>query len=194
MSLKLMGAGWMQANLRYGRRSLTLYPGYSTDVLGGLLESTLELIESNGTMQEVPEKGPNYEAPLQAIPSYWDCEPGNYRWDLTYVSSEHLSVSFFEILPDKKRPEHKLQFETEISAKAWCEMLLSNAARILGRHGFAGYRGAWNNCEFPVGLYLRLLSYRKNLFRLGSAADDFCPAEKTLLSRELQLLRRETGF
>lgn len=190
MALKLMGAGWMQAQLRCGRRTLTLYPGYATDVLGGLLRSSLELIESSGTMQEVPEKGPEYEAPLQ-VPCYWDCEPGNYRWDLTYVSEEKLRISFSEILPGKRKSNQKLLFETQISAKTWCEMLLSNAARILRRHGLAGYHAAWIDSEFPIGVYLRLLSYRKNQFRLGSAADDFDPAERTSLLRELQLLRQE---
>ncbi|MBX3389193.1 MAG: hypothetical protein KF691_07020 [Phycisphaeraceae bacterium] len=189
----MMGAGWMQAKLRCGRRSLTLYPGYSTDVLGGLLEATLELIESNGVMDVVPEKGPEFEAPIQ-VSCYWDCEPGNYRWDLTFVSAEQLSISFSEILPGKRKLRHKLLFETEVSARTWCEMLLSNAARILRRHGLAGYRGAWNNYEFPVGLYLRLLSYRKSQFRFGSVPDDFDSDEQTSLSRELRLLLREVGL
>jgi len=190
MSLKMMGAGWMEARLRCGRRTIHLFPGYTTDVLGGLLAGTLELIESCGLMEVHPEKGPAYDAPLH-LPVYWDCEPGNYRWDLTYVSTKELSISFSEILPGKKKPRENLLFETEISANTWCEMLLSNAARILRRRGLAGYHAGWMGSDFPVGAYLRLLAYRKKQFQLGSAADDFLPSEKTSLSHDLGVLRRE---
>ncbi|MBY0111806.1 MAG: hypothetical protein K2Y21_03215 [Phycisphaerales bacterium] len=192
MSLKLLGAGSMQAEMRCGRRVFTLYPGYATDVLGELLGSTLELIESSGIMRVVPEKGPEYEAPIRMSP-VWDCEPGHFRWDFTYVSPEQLRISLSKMPPGKKRAGHEQLFDTEISAKVWCEILLSNAARILRRHGLAGYKAAWINHEFPVGRYLRLLAYRKHQFQFGMTGDDFDPAERTSLSRELRLLRQEIG-
>lgn len=193
MSLKVVGAGWMEARMRCGRRTLTLYPSYASNVLGELLESTLALIESTGIMEEHPEKGPPYEAPLQWRFG-WDCEPGEFSGELTFLSATQLRISLSEVHRGEKKTKRTLLFETEMSSKVWSEMLLSNATRILRRHGLAGYRAAWINHEFPVGLYLRLLSYRKSQFRLGSAPDDFDPAERTSLSRELRLLRQEVAY
>ena len=115
----------------------------------------------------------------------------NYRGDLKSVSAETRSISFSEILPGKKKQSQSLLFETEIAAKVWCEMLLSNAARILRGRGLAGYHAAWMGGDFPVGAYLRVLAYRKNQFRLGSAADDFLRSVTISLLHDLGVLRRE---
>ena len=190
MSLKLVGAGSMEARMRCGSRDVTLYPSYSIDALGGLLEATITLIESNGVMDVLPEKGPEFEAPIKDF-CYWDCDPGSFIWELSYLSAVELRVSLSEQRLGRKKTSRKLLLETDIPAVTWCEMLLSNATRILRRHGLAGYRAAWIRHEFPVGFYLRLLSYRKSKFRLGQVSEDFDPPERTSLSRELRTLLQE---
>jgi hypothetical protein len=77
-----------------------------------------------------------------------------------------------------------------VPAKAWGELVVSILESVLARYGLAGYRETWEDHEFPIGLYLRLLEHRKSGFRLGGNRNQPANTRSTKLSSELQVLRR----
>lgn len=188
---KVTGAGWAYARVRSGATTLETMVSYcGGDGFDGLLKSTLELIEGHPTMDFSDESGDEREVPAQTW-FYWYDEPGVWKWQLTYVDRQRLNVqlrtsSSSDAPPDSAPPE----IEVNIDTGDWCEGLLALSEKLIRRHGLEGYRASWSKSDFPLGLYLRLLSYRERGFKLGIKRLGPMGPGRSRLADELAILKR----
>jgi hypothetical protein len=131
---RLTGVGWAEATIADETSSATLTASYLGDALGDLLSALGALLGGADT----------------ARCSWWE-EPGEYRWvfDRDQETVRLRILSFDDTWSHEPDKAGTVVFETRQALEALSRAVAVAAAKVLARHGKAGYRARWVENPFP---------------------------------------------
>ena len=95
---------------------------------------------------------------MEATASFTE-EPGEYRWRFFRKLPDRLLVrilEFPELWGDRPDVEGKLLLEGDCRLRSFAEVVLSEAQRLLEKHGKEGYLGKWAEHGFPIEKFEKL--------------------------------------
>lgn len=138
----LVGSGWAECTLVVEEQQATITASYLSDAFGDLLGAMIRMLEGQ------PE----------ATASFTE-EPGEYRWRFFRKEPDRMLIrilDFPQLWGDRPDEEGKVLFEAECRLRTFAGAVLSEAQRLLEKHGREGYLGMWHEHDFPLEKQERL--------------------------------------
>jgi hypothetical protein len=138
----LVGSGWAECTIAVDEQRATMTASHLSDAFGDLLDAVIRIVESE------PE----------ATTSFAE-EPGEYRWRFFRKEPARLLIrilDFPQTWGDRPDEEGKVLFEAECRLRTFAGAVLSEAQRLLEKHGREGYVEMWHKHEFPLEKQVQL--------------------------------------
>lgn len=133
---RLAGAGWADCTVELGDAKCEVSASYLSDALGNLVLAAVGVL-----------------AGFHNVSFGFDEEPGEYRWAVTRVGNDQVSVSllsFKQLWGNQPDSEGELLLAGTLHPLQFGEAVLHAAGVVLERHGLAGYKEEWVEHDFPV--------------------------------------------
>jgi hypothetical protein len=138
---RLVGTGWVRADIADGTTSAVLTASYLGDALGELLNAVLQILDG-----------------ADAATCSWEEEPGEYRWLFRREHGlVHLRILWFDdSLPASPDEAGRVVFESRRRPEELAAAITAGADRVLDQYGEAEYLRLWVDFPFPTRVLERL--------------------------------------